>query len=199
MRAQRHLHDKSIRVRWGANGIFSSLGMMSSEFGADAPYIVPQPFVLGLLDFLSGCPSLLHSFLPPTPERPPATAKSKSKRPRTTRPSDRERQATANRPRQKSIFKLLPEKKRIFKLLPRSPHIWQIAISGDIASGVLYFYRIIYFYNGFFNFENFSHKTSTQRKILRNYQKTSRILIKIENMYAYDYFSLFLKNVRDSH
>ena len=36
---------------------------------------------------------LLPPFLPPTPERPPATAKSKSKRPRTT--SDRE-QATAN-------------------------------------------------------------------------------------------------------
>ena len=159
--------------------------------------------MLGLLDFLSGCPSLPSPFLPPilppTPERPPATAKSKSKRPRTTRPSDRERRATANRPRQKSIFKLLPEKKSIFKLLPRSPHIWQIAISGTCTLGPPYFYRIIYFYNGFFNFENFSHKTSTQRKILRNYQKTSRILIKIENMYAYDYFSLFLKNVRDSH
>ena len=94
--------------------------------------------MLGLLDFLSGCPSLPSSippFLPPTPERPPATAKSKSKRPRTTRPSDRERQATANRPRQKSIFKLLPEKKSIFKLLPRSPHIWQIAISGTCPLG----------------------------------------------------------------
>ena len=163
---------------------------------------VPQPFVLGLLDFLCGCPSLPSSH-PPSHSRATTSdreikeqATANDKRPRT---SDRERQATANRPRQKSIFKLLPEIKSIFKLLPRSPHIWQIAISGHSTLGSSYFYRIIYFYNGFFNFENFSHKTSTQRKILRNYQKTSRILIKIENMYAYDYFSLFLKNVRDSH
>ena len=57
---------------------------------------VPQPSVLGLLDFLSGCPStpsLTHS-LPPTLMRPPATAKSNTERPRTT--GDREQQATTS-------------------------------------------------------------------------------------------------------
>ena len=125
-------------------------------------------------------------------KRPPATAKSITKRPRTT--SDREQQATP-----KFMCCFVTTDFLCVVLLPAAPHIWQNRDRRRHPSGVLYFYRIIYFYNGFFNFENFSHKTSTQRKILRNYQKSSRILIKIENMYAYDYFSLFLKNVRDSH
>ena len=135
--------------------------------------LFPNPSV-GVVRFLKWMPE--SSSLPPSlqlpsdhqrpsQKRPPATAKSNTKRPRTT--SDREQQATPNFI---SCFKTTDFLFHVLRLA--APPIWQIAISGDQLLGARYFYRIIYFYNGFCNFEFFSHKTSTQRKILRNYQKT---------------------------
>ena len=89
-------------------------------------FLFPQPSVLGLLDFLSGCPSLTYSLQLPSDHQ----------RPRNQRPSDRERQATANSKRLRNLCIVLWLRifYGLFCYLPR-PTYGKIAIAGDILLG----------------------------------------------------------------